>query len=175
GSPLRVTSSGPPGNSGWHPRAFPVCPCSRWGLPCRPRHRGRGGLLLHPFTLTACSPQGADGGLLSVALSRGSLRVGVTHHRSRWSPDFPRPRCCGDAAARPAGPPPVYVPRRPPNTPGAVPSPHRPEVRRIRTGVGWLRLSETGQRSSATWMISSSSSLLASLSMSSPTSISVKP
>src|SRR5690625_6485607 len=70
------------------------------GFPCRPRHRGRGGLLLHPFTLTACSPQGADGGLLSVALSRGSLRVGVTHHRSRWSPDFPRPRCCGDAAAR---------------------------------------------------------------------------
>src|SRR5690625_7594550 len=66
------------------------------GFPCRPRHRGRGGLLLHPFTLTACSPQGADGGLLSVALSRGSLRVGVTHHRSRWSPDFPRPRCCGD-------------------------------------------------------------------------------
>lgn len=27
-----------------------------------------------------------------MALSRGSLRVGVTHHRARRSPDFPRPR-----------------------------------------------------------------------------------
>jgi len=25
-----------------------------------------------------------------VALSRGSPRVGVTHHRALWSPDFPR-------------------------------------------------------------------------------------
>jgi hypothetical protein len=32
----------------------------------------------------------AGGGLLSVALSRGSPRVGVTHHRALWSPDFPR-------------------------------------------------------------------------------------
>jgi len=30
------------------------------------------------------------GGLLSVALSRGSPRVGVTHHPALWSPDFPR-------------------------------------------------------------------------------------
>ena len=27
-------------------------PCSRWGLPCRPRCRVRGGLLPRPFTLT---------------------------------------------------------------------------------------------------------------------------
>lgn len=32
------------------------------------------------------------GGLFSVALSRGSLRVGVTHHLVLWSPDFPRHR-----------------------------------------------------------------------------------
>lgn len=30
------------------------------------------------------------GGLLSVALSLGFPRVGVTHHRFLWSPDFPR-------------------------------------------------------------------------------------
>ena len=41
-------------------RATPAgCPaisdrsCSRWGLPCPPRHRGRGALLPHRFTLTA--------------------------------------------------------------------------------------------------------------------------
>src|SRR5699024_12006167 len=56
-------------------------------------------------------PEGRGGGLLSVALSRGSLRVGVTHHRAGWSPDFPRPRGRSpeDAAARPTGPAPVYV------------------------------------------------------------------
>ena len=47
-----------------------------------------GALLPHPFTLT---PRLARGGLLSVALSRGSLRVAVSNHRALWSPDFPRP------------------------------------------------------------------------------------
>ena len=58
---------------------------------------GAGGLLHHRFTLTPLS----RGGLLSVALSRGSPRVGVTHHPALWSPDFPR---LGHpaAAARPA-------------------------------------------------------------------------
>ena len=32
-------------------------PCSRWGLPCRPRYRGRGGLLPRPFTLTVGPPK----------------------------------------------------------------------------------------------------------------------
>ena len=45
-----------------------------------------GGLLHHRFTLTSTS----TGGLLSVALSCGSLRVGVTHHLALGSPDFPR-------------------------------------------------------------------------------------
>jgi hypothetical protein len=31
---------------------LPMWPCSRWGLPCRPRYRGRGGLLPRRFTLT---------------------------------------------------------------------------------------------------------------------------
>ena len=42
--------------------------------------------------LPAC---GADiGGILSVALSRSSRTVGVTHHRVLRSPDFPLPYSC---------------------------------------------------------------------------------
>ncbi len=55
-----------------------------------------GGLLHHRFTLTTAS----GGGLLSVALSRGSPRVGVTDHPALWSPDFPRTRVAGP---RPSG------------------------------------------------------------------------
>jgi hypothetical protein len=47
---------------------------------------GAGGLLHHRFTLTA--PR--SGGLFSVALSRGSPRVGVANHPALWSPDVPR-------------------------------------------------------------------------------------
>src|SRR5690625_1184026 len=47
-----------------------------------------GGLLHRRFTLTRHL---MPGGLFSVALSRGSPRVGVTHHPALWSPDFPRP------------------------------------------------------------------------------------
>ncbi len=36
------------------PPAAPIRSCSRWGLPCRPCHQGRGALLPHRFTL-ACS------------------------------------------------------------------------------------------------------------------------
>ena len=46
-----------------------------------------GGLLHRRFTLT---PGAAGGGLFSVALSRGSPRVGVTDHPALWSPDLPR-------------------------------------------------------------------------------------
>ena len=56
------------------------------------RHRSAGALLPHHFTLT-CAPRsyrGAIGGLLSVALSRGFPRVGVTHRHALWCPDFPR-------------------------------------------------------------------------------------
>src|SRR3954454_21830359 len=47
----------------------------------RPRHRGAGALLPHPFTLTCArlTCGRAIGGLLSVALSRGFPRVSVTH------------------------------------------------------------------------------------------------
>jgi hypothetical protein len=70
---------------------------------------GAGGLLHRPFTLTAAPER--RGGLLSVALSRGSPRVGVTHHPALWSPDFPQWVRGPTAVARPARPPgPWYAP-----------------------------------------------------------------
>ncbi|GIU89853.1 MAG: hypothetical protein KatS3mg010_0952 [Acidimicrobiia bacterium] len=51
---------------------------------------GAGALLPHRFTL-ACAGRPAIGGLLSVALSCGSPRLGVTQHPALWSPDVPRP------------------------------------------------------------------------------------
>ena len=52
------------------------------------------------------------GGLLSVALSVGSRRPGVTWHRALWSPDFPRHRGgrtrCDDATVWPTPPRAVY-------------------------------------------------------------------
>ena len=41
----------------------------------------------HPYHARLATP---FGGLLSVALSVGSRRPGVTWHRALWSPDFPR-------------------------------------------------------------------------------------
>ncbi len=53
------------------------------------------------------SPSGS--GLFSVALSRGSPRVGVTHHLALWSPDLPRHAArriqLRNAVARPTRPP----------------------------------------------------------------------
>ena len=43
------------------PRTVPIRSCSRWGLPCRSCCQSRGGLLPHPFTLAAPSPEGAGG------------------------------------------------------------------------------------------------------------------
>ena len=42
--------------------AVPTWSCSRWGLPCRPRRRGRGALLPHPFTLACLRPLRGFGG-----------------------------------------------------------------------------------------------------------------
>jgi hypothetical protein len=52
---------------------------------------GAGGLLHHRFTLTPAPRR--RGGLFSVALSRGSPRVGVTDHLALWSPDLPHRAC----------------------------------------------------------------------------------
>src|SRR5690606_7695002 len=55
-------------------------------------HRSPGTLVVSYTTLSPLPPRpgGRDGGLLSVALSRGSPRVGVTHRPALWSPDVPR-------------------------------------------------------------------------------------
>src|SRR6185312_11724914 len=64
----------------------PVWPCSGWGLPSHPRHRGCWWSLTPPFHP---DPHEA-GGLFSVALACGLPRVGVTHHPVLRSPDVPR-------------------------------------------------------------------------------------
>ena len=55
------------------------------GLALPPQSPGARWSLTPPF-----HPYRLRGGLFSVALSRGSPRVGVTHHRILWSPDVPR-------------------------------------------------------------------------------------
>ena len=70
--------------------AAPIRSCSRWGLPCRPRHRGRGALLPHRFTHACCecsfSGPFGTGGLFSVALSLGSPPPAVSRHRISVEP-----------------------------------------------------------------------------------------
>jgi hypothetical protein len=76
------------GNPGPPPRGdgrLPIGSCSRWGLPCRPSHLGRGALLPHRFTLTPAN----RGGFFSVALSCDSRRLVVNQHPALWSSDFP--------------------------------------------------------------------------------------
>ena len=60
-----------------------IWPCCRWGLPCRPGHPERGALLPHHFTLTGEILWGFSGGILSVALSVGLLRLDVIKHQTR--------------------------------------------------------------------------------------------
>ena len=64
-------------------------------------------LVVSYTTVSPLPPGKPDGGLFSVALSRGSPRVGVTHHPALWSPDFPRRRKSplNVAAVRSARPP----------------------------------------------------------------------
>ena len=67
----------------------PIRSCSGWGLPCRPCCQVRGALLPHHFTLTSPRITGDFGGIISVALSIGLHRPGVTWHPALRSPDFP--------------------------------------------------------------------------------------
>ncbi|CBA17300.1 hypothetical protein XALC_2823 [Xanthomonas albilineans GPE PC73] len=101
----------------------PIWSCSRWGLPCRsvtglavrsyrtisplpaPRHPATVAERAWPMPRIANALQqrqrGGEGRrrYLSVALSVGSRRPGVTWHLALWSPDFPRhpaaPKCAG--------------------------------------------------------------------------------
>ena len=100
---------------------LPIWSCSRWGLPCRSvaglavrsyrtisplpafRLTFRRGWSTWPDIRPASAPKNRWR-YLSVALSVGSRRPGVTWHRTLWSPDFPRHRHsgeCDDATAWP--------------------------------------------------------------------------
>jgi len=86
--------------------AVPTWSCSRWGLPCRPRCRGRGALLPHPFTLAGTAPVALGrrpwaGGLLSVALSLGSPPPAVNRHLVSVEPGLSSPRAGPEG--RPSG------------------------------------------------------------------------
>ena len=88
GPPLPAGSCGLPGTIGRATRSlFGLAPGGVWRAAAVTRSAG--GLLHHRFTL-ACAARAAIGGLLSVPLSVGSPRLGVTQHRALWSPDFPR-------------------------------------------------------------------------------------
>jgi len=86
----------------WTLHAAPIWPCSRWGLPCRPRCRVRGALLPHPFTLTPVPRH--KGGLLSVALSLESPPPDVIRHRVSVEPGLSSPAPeTGNRRGHPAG------------------------------------------------------------------------
>ncbi len=87
-------------------RVAPIWSCSRWGLPCRPRYRGRGALLPHPFTLTLGA--GARQAVCFLwHFPWGCPRRPLTGTVFPWSPDFPP--LAGfpsqEAAIRPSGKP----------------------------------------------------------------------
>ena len=72
----------------WSPPATPIRSCSRWGLPCRLRHRRRGALLPHRFTLAA-EPCGAMAVCFLWHFPWGRPRRPLTGTVFPWSPDFP--------------------------------------------------------------------------------------
>src|SRR5256886_6629941 len=81
-------------------RRKPSGPCSGWGLPSHPGHPGCWWALTPPFHPYRVPAGAGRGGLLSVALSRGSPRVAVSNHPALWSPDVPRQGRSPDATAR---------------------------------------------------------------------------
>ncbi len=83
--------------------ATPIRSCSRWGLPCRPCHQGRGALLPHHFTLTLdpTVSHGGPGGMFLWHFPWGRPRRPLAGTVFPWSPDFPPPRSPAAAAARP--------------------------------------------------------------------------
>ena len=67
---------------------IPIWSCSRWGLPCRSVAR----LAVRSYRTISPLPafRRRRRRYLSVALSVGLRRPGVTWHLALWSPDFPR-------------------------------------------------------------------------------------
>ncbi len=73
-----------------NPPVVPTRSCSRWGLPCRPRHRERGALLPHPFTLTLRRTRRRRAVYFLWHFPWGRPRRPLTGTVFPWSPDFPR-------------------------------------------------------------------------------------
>ena len=70
--------------------AAPIRSCSRWGLPCRPRCRGRGALLPHRFTLArGCLAALARAVCFLWHFPWGRPRRPLAGTVFPWSPDFP--------------------------------------------------------------------------------------
>src|SRR5699024_393146 len=103
GPTLPQASSDLPGSSGGQPSGTSCLVLLRVGFT--EPHRSPGALVVSYTTVSPLPPGTPDGGLLSVALSRGSPRVGVTHHPALWSPDVPRCGSPRNAAAWPTHPP----------------------------------------------------------------------
>jgi hypothetical protein len=146
-----MASCGLPGSSGGPPSNAPCMTLLRVGFaepPGSPR-----ALVVSYTTVSPLPSAEAPGGLLSVALSRGSPRVGVTHHLALWSPDFPRRNLDGsDAAARPARPPPILrVSRRYSGAPSTASSaaPMMPASLRSSAGTIGVCRSSSGRNLSA--------------------------
>ena len=86
--PGRQRGNAPAGNSEESRPAAPIRSCSRWGLPCRPRRRGRGALLPHPFTL-AGRAEAVPAVCFLWHFPWGRPRRPLTGTVLPWSPDFP--------------------------------------------------------------------------------------
>jgi len=101
---LSGSSDLPGSRNGADRSCSPIWSCSAWGLPCRPRCRGRGALLPHLFTLTG------TGNRLRRYIFCGAFREirferippAVSRHAVLWRPDFPLP--LAGATTHPAGP-----------------------------------------------------------------------
>src|SRR4029077_10125756 len=106
GRPLPVGSSGVPGSSAG--RVIGTCfTLHRTGFGEPSCHHDAGGLLPHPFTLTAgvSGEFVAGSGLLSVPLSVGFCRLGFPQRPALRCPDFPRTGSSSrPAVTRPAPP-----------------------------------------------------------------------
>ncbi len=101
--PGRRRGNPPAGNSEESRPVAPIRSCSRWGLPCRPRCRGRGALLPHPFTL-AGRAEAVPAVCFLWHFPWGRPRRPLTGTVLPWSPDFPPPagfpRCEGQPSSR---------------------------------------------------------------------------
>ena len=98
GTPLRHAGRiAPPA-----PPATPIRSCSRWGLPCRPRCRGRGALLPHRLHPCPQVPKDVRAVCFLWHCPWGRPRRPLAGTVFPWSPDFPPPQR-GAATVQPSG------------------------------------------------------------------------